>query len=265
MVVDRREQTLIVTGISRSGTSLFTVLLNLLDDVVAFNEVLPLELDALPGALDAVHGQLMAGEPVRNKFRGDGLATDTLQPGVVKREEAVAKPLTPDVRIATNRNLTYLNQLGDFVAGGWRVVVLVRDPVFTLASWSTARAVEHGIPGALAGVEDRHPHLADVALDDGATLIERRAQVWEHYAARIWAHRAHAMIVPFEVLTQRPLLTLSAVARYCGAPQPPESLDLGWVRPDRNDPDRHAPRLLRSIRDAVTRLCPTRLALGYRD
>ena len=140
----------IVTGISRSGTSMFTVMLDQLPNTVCLNEVLPKTVERLPEAFRVTRQRLLAGKRVWNKFSGDALATDTFDPGVQREKRRPGKILDEGLCLGSKRNLPYLNQLSALVGLGYPIVAMVRDPVFTIASWRTTRAQEKRIPAALA-------------------------------------------------------------------------------------------------------------------
>lgn len=253
-----QERTLILSGISRSGTSLLAVLLNAVDDVVCFNEVLPPEPERLPQAVARVRRDLLAGKPVRNKFNRAGhLTTDTLS-DMVKQKVVVDKPLSEALWIGAKRNIPYLNAAEALLALGYPMVVMIRDPVYTLGSWGSPKAVAAAIPGARVAVGEVHSHWHRVRFTS-QDLVERRAEAWQHYAAHIWDLRDQVRVVTYEALCARPVEILSGLCRDLGLPSPAALPDI--VRPTCNDDSRY-PELER-IRAAVTALCPARLCFGY--
>jgi len=255
---NRPERTLIVSGISRSGTSLLSVLLNAVDNVVCFNEVLPSDPDRLPEALARMRRDLLAGKPVRNKFDHDGqLTTDTLH-AMVKRKVAVDRPLAEDLCVATKRNIPYLNEAEALLALGYSMVVMIRDPVFTLGSWGSAKAMAASIPGALVGVSQVHPHWHRVRFTR-SDVVERRAEAWQHCAERIWGLRDRVRVVGYEGLCESPLETMAALCRHAGLSEPGPLPEI--VRPACNDDDRYPD--LHRVRAAVRDLCPARTLFGY--
>lgn len=252
------ERSLVVSGISRSGTSLLSVLLNSVQNVVCFNEVLPPDPARLPSALARARKDLLAGKAVRNKFDASGrLTTDTLS-ATVKKKAVVDKPLDEDLCVATKRNIPYLNEAGPLLDLGYPMVVMIRDPVYTLGSWGSPKAVEAAIPGSRVAIGDVHPHWSQVRFTR-QDVVERRAEAWQHYAERIWDLRARVQIVTYEELCARPAQTLAALCRYAGLSAPGTLPEI--VRPAFNDDDRY-PDLPR-IRQAVRELCPARTHFGY--
>jgi len=254
----RPERNLVVSGISRSGTSLLSVLLNSVDNVVCFNEVLPPDPVRLPEALARMRRDLLAGKPVRNKFNDTGqLTTDTLS-AMVKNKKVVAKPLDEDLCVATKRNIPYLNEAEALLDLGYPMVVMIRDPVYTLGSWGSPKSVAAAIPGARVAIGDVHPHWNRVRFSR-ADEVERRAEAWQHYAARIWDLRNRVHIVDYEGLCARPHQTMVDLCRWAGLPAPGGIPEV--VRPSCNSDDRY-PDLPR-IRAAVRDLCPARTSFGY--
>jgi hypothetical protein len=254
----RPERTLVVSGISRSGTSLLSVLLNAVNNVVCFNEVLPLDPARIPEAIARVRRDLLAGKPVRNKFDDAGrLTTDTLS-SMVKMKAVVRKPLDEDLCVATKRNIPYLNEAEALLALGYRMVVMIRHPVYTLGSWGSPKAAAGAIPGARMAVGDVHPHWHRVRFTR-QDVVERRAEAWQHYAARIWGLRDRVWIVDYEGLCARPDQTLAELCRWAELPAPGPLPDI--VQSGYNDEERY-PELDR-IRAAVRELCPARTCFGY--
>ena len=257
--MDRVDRTLIVTGISRSGTSLMTVLLNELPNTVCFNEVLPTDAGELSHSIGAMRRQLLCGEPVPNKYDAHGmLATDTLVGTVLSESRCISKDLDADVVIGAKRNLPYLNQIEVLLDAGYRTITMIREPEATIASWSSVRARQHRIPGALVGEADLHPHWAPVSFSR-SDEFERRAEAWQHYACRIWQYRERMMVVRYEDLCDAPVRVLGEVARYIGV-RPAERLTLE-VRPARKGAPPGADN--DAIRRAVEQYCPVRQRFGY--
>jgi Sulfotransferase family len=254
----RPERNLIVSGISRSGTSLLSVLLNSVDNVVCFNEVLPPDPERLPEALARARRDLLAGKPVRNKFDDVGeLTTDTLST-MVKMKSVVKKRLDEDLCVATKRNIPYLNEAEALLALGYPMVVMIRDPVYTLGSWGSPKAAAAGIPGARVGVGDVHGHWHRVRFSR-QDVVQRRAEAWQHYAARVWSLRERVRIVDYEGLCARPLQTVVDLCRWADLPPPGVLPEI--VRPSCNLDDRYPN--LPHIRAAVRELCPARAHFGY--
>jgi len=256
---DRPDRSLILTGISRSGTSLLCALINDLPNTVCLNEVLPTDLDRLPRALARTRRDLLRGRPVANKFDADGsLTTNTLATSVVRDKRAVNKPLDADLVLGSKRNIPYLLALDRILALELPVVVLVRDPVYAIGSWGGQDALHAQIPGARIGPENEHPHWAPLHLSR-QDPIERRAEAWQACAERVWTVHDHVTLLRYEDLCADPERALDAVARRFGIPLP-ASLPQR-PRPAQNLDDRY-PNLDR-VRAAVSALCPLREALGY--
>ncbi len=248
-----------VSGISRSGTSLLSVLLNTVSDVVCFNEVMPTDPDRLPEALARARRDLLTGRPVKNKFDSQGeLTTDTLGDMVI-RKAVVKKPLTREMTVATKRNIPYLNEAERLLGLGYSMVAMIRDPVYTLGSWGSPKATAAKIPGATLSPDATHPHWHKVSFTK-EDVVERRAEAWQHFASRIWDLRDRLLVVTYERLCAEPERTMAALCSFAGLAPPGPLPDL--VRPAQNDARRY--RGLRRIRAAVHLLCPARELFGYR-
>ena len=68
---------LIVTGMPRSGTSLFSTIINKFENAVCLNEIL-YNVDSLPESFVEIRRRLISGEAIPNRYdRSGNLATDT--------------------------------------------------------------------------------------------------------------------------------------------------------------------------------------------
>lgn len=256
----RPDRSLVLTGISRSGTSLLCALVNALPNAVCLNEVLPSEPSALLVALARMRKDLLRGRPVPNKFDGEDGAptTNTLGAGVVREKRLVEKPLDDELLLASKRNLPYLLRLEEILEHELPVAALLRDPVYALGSWGGEQARVAGIPGARIGPADQHPHWDALALTR-RDPIERRAEAWQLCAERLWALRDRILVLRYEDLCADPAAVVDRIAVRFGLPLPAH-LPVS-VRPAQND-DRRYPEIPR-VRAAVAALCPARLDFGY--
>lgn len=253
--LDRPDRTLIVTGIPRSGTSLACSLLNTVEGVACFNEIF-YDVSRLPCNLNRVRSDLVAGNPVPNKYDRDGtLASDTMDGA-----EVVYRALPPadtEVVVATNVNSPYLFKLPRIVALRCPIVAFVRDPVFTLASWGSARA--SSIPEAQVGPASDPVHRRWRRIQfHGDTAVERRAEVWNLLAGILIDHRDRIDIVHYEKLIDRPRQALAEIVGRFG--REPPSDELPGLRSG-NLASRFGN--LDEIRDAIERFAPNRRFFGY--
>lgn len=250
--LDKPENTLVITGIPRSGTSLICSLLNNVPDVVAFNEIF-YDVYGLPKTLKEVRKKLIAGDPVPNKYGIDGKpASDTMDPTEVAH--VAQDPKSQDVIIATNVNVPYLVNMRAIKSFGCPVIAMVRDPIYTVASYSSTRASK--IPAAQVGPSPLpvHPRWKNIDFK-GKDSVERRAEVWNYIAGLILENQVP--VIHYEHLIEDPSATLrkvlSMTAYPCSSIPEPEPLTSGNKKPENLD----------EIRDAIERFAPNRKLLGY--
>jgi len=203
---DVRARNVILTGFPRSGTSLFSALLNGLDNAVCLNEISPTPHHF--HFFGRVRRRIEEGRPIRNQYDSSGELTTNTRGPRVKTEARVVPVRDRQFVLAQKYTLPYLNRLESLCAEGWRVWVLVRDPRFALRSWCTCPphwGISRLVPPdtLLAHI----PFAADEA--DG-----RRVEVWNHYARRIDALREQLQIVRYEDLVADPA---AALGRFCKA------------------------------------------------
>lgn len=180
--IRKNTQDFVITGIPRSGTSLLSFLLNKTEGCVVFNEI-HYNANTLPLFFRRRHKKLVGGRPIPNKFNEKGeLTTDTLD----RKKVSVRKKNIPtrgdNLALGSKVNIPYLKQINTILGHGYKVIAVVRNPVYTLGSWNSKKVAN--IPIAHVVDSDMHPRWRDINFvsDD---KFERHAQIWEHYASLI--------------------------------------------------------------------------------
>ena len=255
----RPNRSLVLSGISRSGTSLLSVLIGSLENAVCLNEILPPEPNLLPDAFARTRRSLLKGKPVANKFDATGQPTTDTLACMVREKRVVDKPLTKRALVGSKRNIPYLNNAVSLLEHGFLMVLMIRDPVYTIGSWGSEKAARGNIPAVrMSPGADLHPHWHPVQFTR-EDPIERRAEAWEHYARIIWSLRGRATILRYEQLCSNPELVMANLCLVLGLAPPNALPDI--VNPSKNDDARYPD--LPAIREAVHALCPTRRSFGY--
>jgi hypothetical protein len=243
----------VLTGLPRSGTSLLSALLSESPNCFCFNEIL-YDPDTLSHFFMRMRRRLLRGRPVPVKVdSGGGLTTDTLVGRVDttwKTFEPKAKPLV----LGSNVNVPYLECLPELRRYGYRTVAMIRDPVFTLASWGSPKGVK--IPEAHVSDEDMNPRWRKFAFDSDDE-VERRATIWQYYADRIAANRETLTVIRYEDLCDRQDEIMRELCQLLGISEPREQRRLENL----NREDRFTG--LEQIRQVVSERCPARLGFGY--
>lgn len=227
----------IVTGLPRSGTSLYSTLLNSIPNAICLNEIG--SPDRTFRTFRHVRADVAAGRPVANKFSAAGdLVTDTL-PGDVRLDRRPAEVVDDSFVLAQKFTLPYLNRLDELIAAGLAVWVLVRHPLHTIESWR--RSPPHF---AIAQLRPPSPALVHIpfASDD---LDERRVTVWNHYAREIDRRRDRVEIVRYEDLVDDPDAELG---RFCARFDLEPPRDLPAVRSRNRDVATDDPALADLVR-----------------
>ena len=248
----------IVTGIPRSGTSLFSALLNSCPGVVCLNEIL-YNVDSLHADLLNIKGSLERGEPAPNKYNQAGeLTTDTTISCEVKKLTRI----TPggNVVLGSKVNYPYLEAFDRIRKLKCPVFALVRDPVYTIASWSSSKAIN--IPEFEVGPPPLPMRRRwDSFPFQTTNPVSRRAELWNHMAGLIIDNESHLSVVHYETLVSAPHVVL---ANCCAELHRQFTSELPDVF-DGNISSRFVSEgvNLEEIRDAVRRFAPRRLLLGY--
>ena len=217
--------TILVTGISGSGTSYLCSLIECFSNCVALNET-PELLQALvtrriPRCLSTylrdVRAAVHEGRPIRNKVLNGRIIQDT-----AKRDELTYYvPEVDDTDFVLVAKKTYvflssLDRLREALPDAAHVIC-VRNPLDTIASWK--QSFKHLRQADLLKRRVGHPRdpwlptaaqqeLTEIdAIDD---LAVRRARLWTHLAKRALADRNH-ILLRYEDLLANPLEQLDRI------------------------------------------------------
>lgn len=194
----------IVTGFPRSGTSLYSALLNSIPNVTCLNEISP--TNKTFRYFRKTRQKIAAGLPVTNKYSGSGELTTNTIAGGTQRDDRVVAIENDHFVLAQKFTLPYLNRLTQLCDQGWSVWVLVRHPLFAISSWK--RCPPHF---AISRIDPPDPLLAHIEFRS-KDRDERRIEVWNHYARAIDAIRDRVQVVRYEDLVDNPQLELT---RFC--------------------------------------------------
>ncbi len=249
----RPEKNVIVTGIPRSGTSLFSVLLNTFENAVCLNEIL-YDVTSLPRDFAEIRRRLIAGEAIPNRYDSSGnLSTDT-QGGAVNVENTVVREVDEHAVIGSKVNIPYLNQIQKILNYGYKVIAIVRDPVYAIGSWNSKKAKI--IPEAHVTDDDMHPRWRGFSFAS-KDKIERQAQIWNFYAHLIWNLKDKIKTYTYELLTSDPEWVIQDVSKFLGLVSPRKIVEL-----KNQNIDSKYPKIAR-IKEAVKKYCALKDVFGY--
>ena len=252
--------TVLLTGISRSGTSFLCNLIHRYSNCVALNETpvggLKKWRVAWPVStyLRDVRASILAGEPIRNKLQNGSVTQDT-----AKHEQlAYYHPRIDDADfvLAAKNTFAFISSLDRLrlAMPHARIVICVRNPWDTIASWKTSFEHLYKADLSIRPVGNpRDPWLAPASqrqlaeIETITDLPVRRARLWAYLAERVLADRNH-ILVRYEDLATDPLGQLARIL---------DGLPVGTLR-EPIEPGRKSSRrevLDASDHDAIATLC----------
>jgi hypothetical protein len=250
----QQERTLLITGISRSGTSYLCSLVDAHSNAIGLNETPelvtalkgPLTPWSLPQYLRRVRSDILDGKPIRNKLKDGRVVADTAEEDRFGTYQPSIE--TQDFVVAAKNTFAFLSSLARLreVMPHARFAICVRNPLDTIASWKAS--FEHLRLADLAirpvgGPDDPSLapkwHKALSEIEATQNLAVRRARLWRYLAERILEDRCHGhILVRYEDLVGDPPAVLARLLDGL----PAGTLQEGWQRP--------RPRNRRSVLDA---------------
>lgn len=217
---------MIITGMPRSGTSYLCNILHRMTNCVVINEPVeifpPLMNQPVPWGVATFYRNLrrdiLEGKPIKNKLHHGEIVEDTLLND--ERSTYFPKVRSPDFVLATKNTLTYLSRLDDIrrAMPDARVVVCVRNPIDTIASWKSsfphlqnadiqAFPVGHPKDPFLGGWQQKMTseisRIQDVSV--------RRAALWRYLAELIVAQGDCIVLIKYDDLITQPSRTLKKI------------------------------------------------------
>jgi len=249
----RPDNNVIITGIPRSGTSLLCVLVNNFSNAVCLNEIF-YDINSLPRDFAEVRRRLTSGEPIPNRYNSSGrLATDT-QSDDVQIDNRIVQIADENVVLGSKVNIPYLNNIRKILDYGYKIIAIVRDPVYTIGSWNSKKASI--IPEAHVTDADMHPRWKRFRFTSN-DKIERQAQIWNFYTGLIWNLRDRIKIYTYESLASNPEWILKDIGSNLGLEPPANITEVSNQNIDSKYPN------IEQIKEAVKKHCPIREVFGY--
>ena len=251
----KSKNNLIVTGIPRSGTSLMSVLLNNFHNAVCLNEIF-YDINSLPRDFAETRRRLIEGKPIPNRYASSGkLTTDTMSDNV-KIDNRIIQISDENVVIGSKVNIPYLNHIQQILDYGYKIIAIVRDPVYAIGSWNSEKASI--IPEAHVTDGDMHPRWRGFKFAS-SDKIERQAQIWNFYAKLIWNLRDRIKIYTYELLTSNIDWIIEDICENLGL----ESFSNMPEIKNQNIDSKYSK--IEQIREAVEKYCSIKEVFGYRS
>ncbi len=187
--MDERKNYLIVAGPARSGTSLLSKLLNeCVPNVVCVNEVLPqMDVSSVLKWFKSTSIAIMDGRSIYNRYdRSGNLTSNSWRDGAERKARKVEKNLSEEFYLGHKFVVGVTEMIQSYLTAGIKVLAIVRDPMYTLASWSEPLYYEQ----VHFRITDDDLHMYWKARKHKLTWKSkgrstRQAEVWEKDASSI--------------------------------------------------------------------------------
>jgi len=244
--INKPHRNLIITGIPGSGVELLESLLNSIDNIVCSGDA-PSDINALPQTFIDLRKSIL------DKYN----CSDS-------HDQTMNKSVDEDVVVCLKLNLTHLmlnemlgvkkGELGQLMEFGYRIIAIVRDPVYTIANWNQPDFVN--IPEAMitdANLSSRWNNITFGTQDK----ILRQALLWHDYAKLFLNLKKIIKIYTYEQITLRFKWVLGDLCSHLTLLNPETQLNLTnlniWSKYDG----------IEEIKKAVDRHCLPKNDFGY--
>jgi len=253
---------LVITGPCRSGTALFHKLINdCIPGAISTNEIVP-NLAQLKPYFRNVRAAVNANKPIANRYARDGsLSDNSWRKGADIQARPVDKPLDGAWTMATKAMVGFMDHIQEVIDLGIPVVAIIRDPIYTIGSWSDPNLMEQTV-GKIS-IDDLHPwwkkHPFPFTRPD---QIGRRAEYWNFLASKI--RDAEANKQAFRAIRYEQIIhkTKPTLREFCTWRKLGDPIGIPVLK-SANDDNRYPYSDMHAIREAVDELCPARKHFGY--
>jgi len=207
---------LLITGIPRSGTTLTSAWVDLLQNTVCLNEP-PRHYAWVFTAKDRheyvqkcsddlrdTREALVAGNPVRDRREAGGAVPTNYFSDSGRRQLSYSLVQRPsagsDLLLAIKHNEPFTAVLPELTElAGTRVIAVVRHPIPTLLSWRS-RPIPLSKGNLSAGYRFWPEALA--ARNESGSIDELQVRIYEQYCKRYWENRDRIVILRYESLIE---------------------------------------------------------------
>ena len=247
----------VITGIPRSGTSLFHKVVNVIPNVVCLNEVIDPHINMynvslLPGSFALIREMLWRGEAIPNRYDEQGkLTSNTMKDGEDLQYNKINKEIAEDVVIGSKINAPYLFALEQLVWNRFKIFAIIRHPVFVIGSYQQEYTKTLNI--ANCDTDERYSWFKW----KGRTKIEYQAELWEYFAQKLLKNRNFLTIYRYEDITGRS----GEVVDHFKKQFELETHDIHPVLSNYNKESRYQKIL--EIKKAVEKFCPSMKEFQY--
>lgn len=249
----------ILTGIPKSGTTLLSSILSKLSDTICLDEIYYNVNDFIID-INLIRNKLVNEGKILNRYKRNGeLSTNKRGEGREKMLGEVDGIYTDNALIGSKANEPYLFNIEDIIKRFELIISIVRNPIYTIASWRswTPHGSSELAPVARVKKGDEVLRYKEFPFKSNKT-VERQAEIWNYLASIIWNNRNKLKIYKYENLTEKTSTVLDDIADYLNVDKSNEDFELKNMNIDSRYND------LGKIKKAVEKYAPIRKKFGYK-
>ncbi len=258
IVREKSGEDFIISSATRSGTSLLCELMNRIENVVCLNEVPEFyHVPSLKHNFSEIRRMLYYGAPIPMNIDSSGkIITDTQDPTAKINSKKINIDDDKPLFIGSKINIPYLYQIDDVLRQGFKVISIIRHPVYAIASWN-----KHAVINEQYVMPSDFKKWYRYATFDfkHSDKYERQVEVWDSFADIII--RRSSLVISYEVLVAETDRVLRACCKKLGI-----EYNLSQELPalsNMNTEDRFEGIELDKIREAVKKCSNRAQYFGY--
>lgn len=252
----------IITGIPRSGTSLLCHLFNQIDsNLICMNEIPTLyNVEGLPFIFKQISYILREEQkiPARVDASTEKSITDTQSGKNEVKSVDREVDFNRTIYLGSKINVPYLLKLDKIFSYDYKVIAVVRDPVYTIASWNKHENINERY--VMPEDFEKWPRYSQLGFKS-TDKTYRQIELWLFLAAIILKNIVSLHVLKYEDLIKNPVRALYKCLKYIGCDNLTieDSLELDNLNKDERFTGQGLSQIVTAIDDSM----PENVAFGY--
>ena len=124
-----------------------------------------------------------------------------------------------ELRLGSKVTDPYLRRIEEILALGYKVVFMIRNPIYSIRSWNSVNASKSPL-GRVDG-ENQHRRWNRFGFSNESRLV-RHVKIWNYYAEIIKSNSDDCLVIKYEDLVMNVEESVDQISKYLGIKKPAE-------------------------------------------